>query len=360
TTCMWSKSCECVALGECPSGDPEGGWRSALIVRLLNTELADRPVRYDRKPHVVGGDPVSMEDSGIELIPQRSNLPDTVIWRLPKYRNSGVRSQFAALAPVIDGDVRMVGSPGLTAKSEGGQMLMSRDAANLIDVATDCSHGNVIEFLKNFKESCSMRAIVRFTRMATIAFGVVIILLAWTAFGCTTGYRRKLRRDAKLSRQRLEALRANMPAKVEAGEATSPQGSDRGSGGDGVDGGAAAEGTSEEEESSEYDSDEDYSDYSSEEESEEEDGSEEGGESGGHRFVVGKSDSIQIDQPFHKCSAHRMTIKFTRRYLMLKPIAYPYDWHIFTGVRSRRLQPRKLSDCDDGIFLACWHLTRKL
>ncbi|KAF4698238.1 hypothetical protein FOZ63_010986, partial [Perkinsus olseni] len=57
TTCMWSKSCECVALGECPSGDPEGGWRSALIVRLLNTELADRPVRYDRKPHVVGGDP---------------------------------------------------------------------------------------------------------------------------------------------------------------------------------------------------------------------------------------------------------------------------------------------------------------
>ncbi|KAF4685243.1 hypothetical protein FOZ60_006760 [Perkinsus olseni] len=235
-----------------------GGWRSALIVRLLNTELADRPVRYDRKPHVVGGDPVSMEDSGIELIPQRSNLPDTVIWRLPKYRNSGVRSQFAALAPVIDGDVRMVGSPGLTAKSEGGQMLMSRDAANLIDVATDCSHGNVIEFLKNFKESRSMRAIVRFTRMATIAFGVVIILLAWTAFGCTTGYRKKLRRDAKLSRQRLEALRANMPAKVEAGEATSPQGSDRGSGGDGVDGGAAAEVTSEEEESSEYDSDEDY------------------------------------------------------------------------------------------------------
>lgn len=38
---------------------------------------------------------------------------------------------------------------------------MSNDATNLIDVATDCSHGNVIEFLQNFKESCSMRAIVR-------------------------------------------------------------------------------------------------------------------------------------------------------------------------------------------------------
>ncbi|EER20198.1 hypothetical protein Pmar_PMAR015189 [Perkinsus marinus ATCC 50983] len=249
TTCMWSNSCECVALGECPSGDPEGGWKSALIVRLLDTDLADKPVRYERKPHIAGGDPVSTEDSGIE---------------------------YAALAPVIDGDVRMVGSPGLTAKSEGGQMLMSNDATNLIDVATDCSHGNVIEFLQNFKESCSMRAIVRFARMATVAFGITIILLSWLAFGCTSGYRRKLRRDAKASRERLEALRANIPTKVEAGKAASPQQSDDGVGG-GDDGGGGSVEESSEGSSSEYDysDEEDYSDYSSEEDSEEEGESEE-------------------------------------------------------------------------------------
>lgn len=96
-------------------------------MRLLDTDLADKPVRYERKPHIAGGDPVSTEDSGIgsrwaaenfrensqffwnflktrvrfepwtsrmlELVPQQSILPDTVIWKLPKYKNSGVRSR---------------------------------------------------------------------------------------------------------------------------------------------------------------------------------------------------------------------------------------------------------------------------
>ncbi|KAF4664946.1 hypothetical protein FOL47_004860 [Perkinsus chesapeaki] len=214
-TCMWSKSCECVAVGECPSGDPEAGWRSALIVRLLNTDLSDKPVRYERRPHLVGGDPVSIEDSGIELIPQRVDLPETVIWRLPKYKTSDVRTQYNALAPVVEGNGRMVGTPGLTASSEGGQLLMSRDAQGQIEVATDCSDGNILEFVRNFKESCSMRAIVRFTRMVTIAFLIFILILSWVAFSCTSGYRKKLRANAKASRKKLEALKANMPPKVE-------------------------------------------------------------------------------------------------------------------------------------------------